>query len=77
MNFYFVPMSKALSSHLIWGGETRLIQSAVKYWKFGKFFLIFNYTISWEEHKTIFSGLRISEMTLPNQITEDDMPGPG
>ncbi len=50
------------------GGETTLIRSAVKYWKAGMFFVkIFNDTISQEEHKTLFSGLRISEMTLSNQ----------
>jgi hypothetical protein len=31
------------------------------------FSTIFNVTISREEHKTIFSGLRISEITLSNQ----------
>jgi hypothetical protein len=51
------------------GAETRLIRSAVKYWKPGKFFLeFFNDTISREENKTIFSGLRIFEMALSNQI---------
>ncbi len=51
------------------GGVTMLIRSAVKNWRSGKFFFkFFNDTISWEEHETIFSGLRISEMTLSNQI---------
>ncbi len=34
-------------------------------WRPGKFF--FNYTISREEHKTIYSGLRISEIALSYQ----------
>ncbi len=49
------------------GGETRLIGPAVINWRSGKFFLIFNDKVSREEHKTIFSGLRISEITLSNQ----------
>jgi hypothetical protein len=40
------------------GGETRLIRSAVKDWKPGKFKKNCNDTISREEHKTIFSRLR-------------------
>ncbi len=56
------------------GGVTMLIRSAVKNWRSGNFlFLFLNDTISWEEHKTIFSGLRISEMTLSNQIIRLEM----
>jgi hypothetical protein len=62
--------------------QTRLIRSAVKYWKPGKF-LKFFFMI--EKHKTIFSGLRIFEMTLSSQSQfprffsppEDNLPGPG
>jgi hypothetical protein len=45
-------------------GMTRLIRSGVKNWRSSNFF---NDTISREEHKTIYSGLRISEMTFSNQ----------
>ncbi len=49
------------------GDETRLTGPAVINWRPVKFFLIFNDKVSREEHKTMFSGLRISEMTLSNQ----------
>ncbi len=56
------------SSHLNWGGEARPIQPAVINWRPGKFLLkIFNDTVSREEHKSIFSSLSISEITLSNQ----------
>jgi hypothetical protein len=49
-------------------GVTRLIRSAVKNWRSGNFVKkFFDDTFSREEHKTIYSGLRISKMTLSNQ----------
>ena len=62
------PLDDASPYHpsLVWwadvllGDETRLSRSAVKYQNPGKFIQIFNDTISREENKTIFSGLRIT-----------------
>ncbi len=49
------------------GGLIRLIRSSKINWRPGKFFFNFNATVSREEHKTILSSLRISEMALSNQ----------
>jgi hypothetical protein len=62
-----IPIIKGIVQPFELGGETSLIRSAVKYWKAGMFKKKNNDTISREEHKTLFSGLRISEMTLSNQ----------
>ncbi len=51
-------------------GVTRLIiLSAVKNWRSGNFLksFLFNDTISREKRKTIYRGLRLSEMTSSNQ----------
>jgi hypothetical protein len=64
----YVPVFKGVVQPFELGGLSRRIPSADKNWRSGKFFKIFFInTISREELKTIFSGLRISEMTLSNQ----------
>jgi len=70
----FIPVSKFFALNLKGivqpfelGGETRLIRSPVLTTGPAFFKKLFNDTISREENKTIFSGLRISEMTLSNQ----------
>jgi len=49
------------------GGESRLIWSAIINRMPEKFFLNFDDINSQEDHKTIFSGLRIAGMALSNQ----------
>jgi hypothetical protein len=55
------------------GSVARLIRSAVINWRPGKFFFIM--IQSHERSKTIFSGLKISEMTLSDQVTFRDRCG--
>ncbi len=70
-----IPYNKLQSDKVLKGivqpfelkGVNRLIRSAVKLEVRQFFSKLFNDTISREEHKTINSGLRISEMTLSNQ----------
>jgi hypothetical protein len=65
--FYF-NVFKGIFQPFELGGVTRLIRSAVKFWKAGnlkKFF--FNDTNSREELKTNLCGLMISTMALSNQ----------
>ncbi len=60
----YVPVLIGVVQPFELGGVSRRIPSAVKNWRFGKLSKIFlNNTISREELKTIFSGLKISEMT--------------
>jgi hypothetical protein len=50
------------------GGVTRLTRSGIVNWRPGKFFIYnFNDTISREEHKPIYSCIRITGMALSNQ----------
>jgi hypothetical protein len=49
------------------GGVTRLIRSGIINWRPSKFFKNINHTISREENKTIYSGLRITGMALSSQ----------
>ncbi len=66
---YTVTRIKGIFQQFEPGSETRFIRSAVLNWGPGKLKIyFFNDTISREEHKTILSGLRISKMTLSNQI---------
>ncbi len=58
-------MLKVLSSHLNWRAWQGSFDLLLKVRQFFKKF--FNDTISREEHKTIYRGLRLSEMTLSNQ----------
>jgi hypothetical protein len=50
------------------GVETRLIRSMLVKWRPPFFFLNFKETPSQEEHKTIFSSLKIYAMVLSDQI---------
>jgi hypothetical protein len=64
----YVSVMKGVVQPFELGAVSRRIPSAVKNWRSGKCLKIFfNNTISREELKTIFSCLRISEMTLSNQ----------
>jgi hypothetical protein len=69
---YVQPLSKGFDNHkgivqhFDIGYVTRLIRSGTINWRPGKFF--FYNTISREEHKTIYSGFRITEMALYNKI---------
>ncbi len=50
-------------------GLSRLIQTSKINWRPGKiFYFYFNDTISREEHKTIYSDLRIIGMALSNRV---------
>jgi hypothetical protein len=55
---------KVLSSYTNLGRDSA---HSIRYSKPGKFKNFFNDTISREEHKTIYSGLRITGMALSNQ----------
>ncbi len=61
------PLLKVLSSHLEGGREYTHSIPAVELEARQVFKIFFNDTVSREEHKTIFSGLRISEMTFSYQ----------
>jgi hypothetical protein len=52
----------------IWGRHYRLLWSGIILEARQVFLFYFNDKASWEEHKTINSGLRISGMALSNQI---------
>ncbi len=56
-----------MSSLLYWGAWLGSFDPLLKTGGPASFWNLFNVTISREEHKAIFSGLRISEMTLSNQ----------
>ncbi len=58
---------EAFKGITVLGGVTRLIRSGIINWRPSKFFKNINDTISREENKTIYSGLRITGMALPNQ----------
>ncbi len=58
---------KVLSGHSNLGAWLCSFDSGIRNWRPGKFFICFNHKASREEHKTIYSGLRISGMALSNQ----------
>ncbi len=59
---------KGTVQRILRGVKTRLVRSMLVNWRPARFFLNFKGTPSQEEHKTIFSGFKISEIALSNQI---------
>jgi hypothetical protein len=60
---------KGIVQQILRGVKTRLIQSVLLNWRpIPFFFLNFEGTPSQEEHKTIFSSLKINEMALSDKI---------